>query len=344
MRKFIYVFVVLALLAVFVLIFAYINQEKLIDRFIENQSRGADFHYELLEDKESIVLVTVGTSAPLPSDRVQSCNAVFVNGKFLLFDVGEGALDKIEDLRLPMDRLDAVFISHWHSDHFADLPGLINRTWQMGRAQDLHVYGPSGTYRVASAIDSLFLDEIKYRVAHHGDQLMNPRYGSLVPHSIDSVGRDMMLVYDQDDVRVSVFKVNHSPVEPSFGYRIDYKGKSLVFSGDTSYEEQLAEYASGADILVHEVMQKDLIERASRLQDQLGRKRNATILRDVLDYHTTPAEAAQIAEKAKVKKLILSHLAPSPENPISRRLYKRGLDKIYKGTILLAEDGDVYTI
>lgn len=344
MKKFFYVFVVLALLTVFVLIFAYINQEKLIDRFIENQSRGAAFHYELLEDTASIALVTVGTAAPLPSDRVQSCNAVFVNGKFFVFDVGEGALDKMEDLRLPLDRIDAVFITHWHSDHFIDLPGLINRSWQLGRSQDIHVYGPIGLGRIASAIDSLLFDENKYRVAHHGKEIMNPQYSTLIPHSIDSVGQGMMVIYDQDDVKISVFAVNHSPVEPSFGYRVDYRGKSLVFSGDTSYEENLVGFAADADILVHEAMQKDFISKASKLQEGLGRKRNATILRDVLDYHSTPAEAAHIAEKAHVKKLILTHLAPSPGNPISRRFFRRGLDKIFKGPILLAEDGDIYTI
>jgi ribonuclease Z len=344
MKKFFYVFVVLALLTVFVLIFAYINQEKLIDRYIENQSHGADFHYELLDDKESIVLVTVGTAAPLPSDRVQSCNAVFVNGKFFVFDAGEGALDKMEDLRLPLDRIDAVFISHWHSDHFIDLPGLINRSWQLGRVQDVHLYGPIGSLRIASAIDSLLLDENKYRVAHHGKEIMNPEYSSLIPHAIDSVGGDMMVIYDQDDIKISVFNVNHTPVEPSYGFRVDYRGKSLVFSGDTSYEEKLADYADGADILVHEAMQKDFISRASKMQKEMGRNRNSTILTDVLEYHTTPAEAAQIAEKAQVKKLILTHLAPSPGNPISRRFFRRGLDKIFKGPILLAEDGDIYTI
>ena len=91
-------------------------------------------------------------------------------------------------------------------------------------------------------------------------------------------------------------------------------------------------------------MQKDFIGRAAKLQEEQGNIRNATILKDIVDYHSSSEDAAEVAAAAGVKKLILSHLAPSPENPISRRFYTQGLEDIYSGPILLAEDGDLYTI
>jgi ribonuclease Z len=344
MKKSLYILLILTLLAIFVAIFAYINQEKLIERFIENQAGNASFHNELLEDKESITLITVGTGAPLPSDRAQSCNVIIVNGKFFVFDLGEGSLEKLEDLRLPIDKVNAVFISHWHSDHFIDLPGLINRSWQLGRVNDLYVYGPKGVNRVVSAIDSLLVDENIYRMEHHGAHIMDPQYARGIPYEIDVSGNEMVVLYDQEGIKISAFSVSHEPVSPSYGFRVDYKGKSVVYSGDCSYDERLIEHAQGADILIHEAMQKDFISRASALQVKLGNTRNAQILKDVVGYHSTPQEAAQVAQKANVKKLILSHLAPAPGNPISRRFFNIGLDDIYKGPILLAEDGDIYTI
>lgn len=344
MKKTLYILIVLSLIAVFVLIFAYINQDKLIDRFIESQASNAELSFEPMADLDAITLVTVGTSAPLPSDRIQTCNAVFVNGKFFIFDVGEGAVEKLEDLKLPLADVSAVFISHWHSDHFIDLPGLINRSWQLGRNTDLHIYGPKGVHRVVNAIDSLLYDENRYRVDHHGSNIMDVKYASGVPHDIYAQENGMTVIYDEGGVTVSVFNLNHDPVEPNYGYRIDYKEKSLVYAGDCSYDERLVAYAQGADILVHEAMQKDFINRASKLQAEMGNTRNAQILVDIVDYHSTPEDAARIAEAAGVKKLILSHLAPVPENPISRRFYKNGLDEIYTGPILLAEDGDIYSI
>lgn len=91
-------------------------------------------------------------------------------------------------------------------------------------------------------------------------------------------------------------------------------------------------------------MQKDFIKRGSDLMKEMGNDRNAKILSDVLDYHATPQEAATVAQQAGVKKLILSHLAPVPENPISRRFFKRGLGDIYNGPIVLADDGDEHLI
>ena len=142
MRKFTYVILVFLLLLAFVGVFAFINQDKLVDRIVSRQSDAASFRYELMDKDDKIKLVTVGTGSPLPGQRVRSCNAVFVNGKFFVFDVGPGASRAIENLRLPMDKLSAIFITHWHADHYIDLPELVNRSWLLNRNNVLELYGP----------------------------------------------------------------------------------------------------------------------------------------------------------------------------------------------------------
>lgn len=298
---------------------------------------------DLLDDKDAFRLITVGTSAPIPSERAQTCNVIIANGKMFIFDLGEGSLDMLEDLRLPFTHAAEVFISHWHSDHFMDLPGFINRSWQMGRAETLNVYGPQGIDQIMRGIDSMLYTENRYRVAHHGEDIMDPRLSGADGVALPS-SPGTHTVYSDGVVTISATLVNHDPVDLSYAYRIDFGQRSVVLSGDCRYDERLVSFAQGADILVHEAMQKDLIARGSKYMKEIGNNRNAKILDDILDYHSTPADAAAVAQKAGVKKLILSHLVPVPENPISRRIFKRGLGDIYQGPIILADDGDQYLI
>jgi ribonuclease Z len=333
---------VLLVLAIFVGIFVFINQDKLIDKFIERQASNA-MQLDILNDTEDFRLITVGTSAPIPSDRAQTCNVIIANGKIFIFDLGEGSLEMLEDLRLPFVEATEVFISHWHSDHFIDLPGFINRSWQMGRSQPLTVYGPEGIDRIISGIDDMLATENSFRVAHHGPDIMNPAHAGATGVAL-SIDQGPQTVFSDGVVTISATLVNHDPVDLSYAYRIDVGDRSVVLSGDCSYDERLISFSQGADILVHEAMQKDFIARGSKLMKEIGNERNAKILDDILDYHSTPAEAATIAQQANVKKLILSHLVPVPENPISRRFFRRGLGDIFDGPIVLANDGDQYIV
>lgn len=331
------------ILATFIGVFAFINADKLIDRFIRQQAESVDFRTDLLE-APGMSLITVGTGAPIPSERVQSCNVIFVNGQFLVFDLGRGAASEIEKLRLPQQNITAVFISHWHSDHFMDLPHLINRSWQMGRANELPIYGPKPIDSILGGMRAMMHMEQHFREIHHGQEIMDQSLANGKANIIATEANIETVVYQKDGVVVTAFEVEHDPISPSLGFKISYEGKSIVLSGDTKKSEQVIKFSKGADILVHEAMQKDFILRAAELQKELGNTRNATMLYDIVDYHTTPLEAAEVADAANVKKLILSHLAPAPENTISRRFFTRGLDEVYSGPILLAEDGDIYTV
>ncbi len=344
MKKLGIVSLVLLLLVLFVAVFGYINQDKLVERFIIRQSSIANLRTQLLDRDGTIRLVSVGTGSPIPGRRNLSCNAVFVNGKFFLFDIGDGGASAIERLRLPLTEIEGIFITHWHADHFFDLPEIINRSWVRGREHNITVYGPEPIDSIMYGLNMFVATENQFRVDHHGDELMDFSKAKPIVKKIDLVNSDRMVVYDRDGVIITAFKVRHEPATPAFGYKIEFQDKSLVISGDTKKDDILIEMSRDADILLHEALSFDFIERAQKIQEDLGVARNARILADIMDYHTSPVEAAEIAESANVKKLILTHLGPAPENPISRTFYTSGMDDVYNGTILLAEDGDLFTI
>ena len=344
MKKVSYIGLILLLLVIFVAIFGFINQNKLIDRFVSRQSDAAAYRYDLLEEDDKIRLVTVGTGSPLPGNRVRSCNAVIINGHFFLFDVGPGSSLALENLRLPIDKLKAIFITHWHADHYMDLPELVNRSWLLNRQDSLFVHGPEGIDTVMSGLNMFIEPDNRFRLAHHGTEVVSPSTAYPIPVPIDTDDDGYAVVYEQDGILIEAFLVNHEPVSPSLGYRVSFNGKSLVFSGDTRQSDTVIKYAQGADILVHEALASDFLERAIKIQTENGNERNAAILKDLMSYHSTPVDAATVAEKAGVKRLILSHLGPAPENPISRRMFTSNMDDIYQGPILLAEDGDLFVI
>lgn len=341
-RSSIVILVTLMILIGFVAIFAYINQEKLIDRFVENRANNS-WRLELLEDTESLTLITIGTSSLLPSERAQTCNIVIANGEVLVFDLGQGSFSNIENLRIPFLKSTQIFISNWHSDHFIDLPAFINRGWLLGRKGKITISGPKGLDKIVDGIDSMLRTESQMRSQTHGTDHMDLTYMDIGKNVIESSTKQKM-VYQNGELTVSAINVGLATQMPTLAYKIEYKGKSIVISGDTPYDENMISFAAGADILLYGAMEKDLVERASRLQIESGNNRNATLLKNIIPRYSSPQDAARIAEKSSAKKLILTSLAPPPENPISRRVFKLGLDDIYQGPVLLAEDGDIFKI
>ena len=344
MKKLGIIALVLLVLALFIGVFGYINQDKLIERFIIRQSSAANLRHDLLVKDDAIRLVTVGTGSPIPGQRNLSCNAVFVNGKFFIFDIGDGSARNIEQLRLPLTKIEAIFITHWHADHYFDLPEIINRSWVRGRTNTISVYGPDPIDSIMHGLNMFVTPENQFRLDHHGPEIIDMSNANPIVNRVEINDSGEKAIYNKDDVVVTAFEVNHDPIDPAFGYKISFRGKSLVISGDTKKDARLIAVSKDADILLHEALSFDFIERAQKIQEEAGMSRNATILKDILDYHTSPVEAAEVAAAAGVKKLILTHLGPAPENPISRTFYTSGMDDIYEGPILLAEDGDLYII
>jgi len=315
----------------------------IIARQVNQLRKQNDRNEQLLADTERIRIYTVGTSSPMPGKRVQTGTAVIVNGHFFMFDVGDGVVRKAEDMGLPLDHLDGIFMTHWHSDHMMDLPRLINRSWLLGRTNDLHLYGPEGTDTLNQAINQYLQIENRHRVDHHGIDIMDISKARAIPHEFVLAGGSQKIIYQQDGITITAFDVNHEPIEPAVGYAIEYQGKKVIISGDTKKNELVQEMAQNADVLIHEVLMISFLKQMETELEARGMLRNQKIIHDIQDYHTAPAEVVEVAEQARVKKLVLHHFGPAPDYRVIKNLYKKELQG-FTGQIHFAKDGDVIVV
>ncbi|MDP4822152.1 MAG: MBL fold metallo-hydrolase [Saprospiraceae bacterium] len=318
------------------------TSDNVVSAIIERQIK-ANVTPEYVHDKENIVVVTVGTASPIPGERAQTGTAIFVNDYFFMFDVGAGVVQKSENMRLPLNELDGIFLTHFHSDHMIDLPNLINRSWLLGRKNELHIYGPDSLNTLVQAANDFLALENKYRVNHHGLDIMDISKAKGVPHEYHIPQNSKAVIFQQDGITITAFDVAHEPIEPAVGYAIEYKGKKVVLSGDTKRNDLVAEMAQGCDLLVHEVMLMSFQQLLEAELTKAGMDRTAKIIFDIQDYHTDTKEIAELAKNSNVKKLVINHLAPIPDNRILKKLYLEEL-KAFEGPIHFANDGDIFIV
>ena len=174
---------------------------------------------------------------------------------------------------------------------------------------------------------------------------MPPKWVEVTANTIAVVGTNTTVVYENDGVVVTAFNVNHPAIEPALGYKISFGGKSVVISGDTTATQTLVDQSMDADILVSEVMNMEVISMAENIYQENGYDDLAKIFADVQDYHISTTELGNLAEKAKVKTLVLTHLAPNLDNEgVMDTLYVKPISKLYSGEIILARDGDTIVL
>lgn len=291
-------------------------------------------------------LVLCGTGSPIADPaRAGGCAAIIANGSLFLIDTGPGSWENVQLWRLPRASLKAVLLTHFHSDHIGDLGEVNTQSWIAGRREPLAVYGPEGVNQVVEGFVTAYAFDDNYRVAHHGQEAMPREASQMQAHVVDLPGpTDVATVYEKDGIKITAFAVDHRPVTPAYGYRIDYAGRSVVISGDTMKSPNLAQHAKGADIIVHEALAANLISRISKDLGELGETRLAKLTSDITTYHATPAQAAETAKEAGARMLVLTHLVPAPPNRIVRRLFLEGVDAAWSGPVVLGEDGMLFSL
>lgn len=283
-----------------------------------------------------------GSGSPLPDpDRAGPCIGVIAGKHAFVFDTGSGSVRKLLRMGFPPDRLEAAFLTHLHSDHIDGLGELLLQAWVGGgRSTPLPVYGPAGVERVVAGFGEAYALDSGYRITHHGPKIARPGgFGGTAQVIADPAGNPpTAVVWDRDGVRITAIRVNHAPVSPAFGYRIDYKGRSMVVSGDTAYSPDLARAARGADVLFHEALQPRLIRVMERTLDRRGRKDAAQIMRDIPGYHTSPEDAARVAEAAAVRALVLYHLVPAVPRAVEPAFLGDARER-FSGRLEVGRDG-----
>ena len=284
-----------------------------------------------------------GSGSPMPDPtRAGPCTAVVAGRQLFVIDSGTGSTKNLSLMNLPPAEVSAIFITHYHSDHIADLGELMLQHWAGGAATSpVPVYGPTGVDKVVQGFEDAYTLDRGYRIAHHGPKVVPPDGFGGTPHpfAISKTGPNVTLI-DEPDLKVIAFPVDHEPVEPAVGYLFIYKGRKLLVSGDTAPSPRLEAAAQGADVLVHEGLAPNMVamQRAAALRH--GRANLAAIFQDILSYHTTPEQAAAIAERAHVRMLLFTHVIPPLPISALDGPYLGKSRQIFHGQIQVGRDGD----
>ncbi len=266
-----------------------------------------------------IIKVTLlGTGTPQPvMDRFGASILVQAGGKNLLFDAGRGCLQRLRQLKAENNTFDAVFFTHLHSDHIVGFPDFWLTGWLVSkRNKPLKVFGPKGTRQMTDYLQKAYQFDIGIR---EEDDKASPEGGELITTDIKEG-----VVYEEGGVKVIAFLVDHYPVVPAFGYRIEYGGHSVVLSGDTRYSENLIKFAKGTDLLVHEVaIASDTLKKSDPNYNRLM-------------HHTTPEQAGKVFNAVKPKLAVYSHIGRIYAYPTEEILPRT--KENYSGPVILGED------
>jgi ribonuclease Z len=323
-------------------------QRAIFDRAA--QAQAAAINAAPLAD-DAMRIAICGSSAPLPSDRrAKACAVVFAGGKFYVVDSGPESTENLVLWGIPLSGIGGVLLTHFHSDHIGDLGELNLQTWAGGRPSPLAVYGGPGIEEIVAGFNQAYRLDQGYRTTHHSDRVMPAATWPMIPHRVELEGEPTpaknrtALVLDDGSLRITAIEVDHAPIAPAYAYRFDYKGRSVVITGDLKYHAPLADAARGADVLVSEAIVPTMTQSLGKGATAAGRDRTAAIMHDIEDYHITPEQAARIANQAGVKLLAFYHLLPAPDGALARRLFAQGISEARQGDWTIAADGTLYTL
>jgi len=268
-------------------------------------------------DNLKIVLLGTGVGPPVNLQQYGASTLIEAGSVRLLFDCGRGTTLRLAQVGVPIGSINRVFLTHLHSDHVVQLPDLLLTGWVGGgRSVPLEVWGPEGTRDMMDHLQQAFAFDIHMR--RDVDEKAPGDGIKVMSHDIKEG-----VAFDQQGVKVTAFVVDHSPVVPAFGYRVDYRGHSAVLSGDTRVSDNLIRYAQGVDVLVHEVLDAQTVRGWFPNNPQAAAA--------ILAKHTTPEQAGGVFARVKPKLAIYSH-APNVERVISQTR------KTYSGPLQGAED------
>jgi ribonuclease BN (tRNA processing enzyme) len=284
----------------------------------------------LSQDKKRTRIILLGTKggpSVRTSGRSNPSTLILINDVPYIIDCGYGTSRRLLEAGVTLDRLRYIFVTHLHSDHSIEFGTLFYNAWIAGLSGRVDAYGPIGLRNMAQGFFNYQKFDIDTRVADEG----RPHPRSLIAvHEFRRPG----LVMHNDDVKVTSGRVRHPPITQAYAYRFDAKDRSVVVSGDTAYAPELAEFAKGADVLIHEVMYLPgvdaLLKRAAHNAKRL--------LEHLIASHTQPEEVGKIAAQAGVKTLVLSHLVPGDDSSITDEQWAEGARKHFKGRIIVGKD------
>jgi ribonuclease Z len=274
-----------------------------------------------------VTLLGTGAPPPLP-ERLGPSTLVEAGKEKLLFDAGRGATIRLTQISVPIGEINALFLTHFHSDHTSGIPDLWLTGWigryYGNRQRPFRIIGPKGTVSLMQNLERAYADDIRIRLADE----KNPIEGvEIAPSEYTSDG----VVYENNSVKVTAFEVDHGDlIKPAYGYRVDYDGRSAIISGDTRYSANLEKYAQGATLVIHEV--------AIANQEYYDK---TPIVKYVMAHHITPEEAGSLFARLQPKLAAYTHLvllgSPAYPTPKVADIERKTREK-YSGPLALGTD------
>jgi len=314
--------------------------EGFINRAVD---AGRDMSYF---EEDALHVITTGTGAPLPDPKRVGPQAVVVAGdQMLVFDTGPGSTRKLALTGLNIGETNALFLTHFHSDHISDLGEFMLQHWTgTGATEPLKIYGPPGVEEVVDGFLSAYRLDRQYRIDHHGGDVMPPTGFGGVAHTFD-LGTDLMsseVVYEEGDVQVIAFNVDHPPVVPAVGFRVNYKDRSVMITGDTIYSDSLIQHAMGADLMVSDALNHKMSQMVADAGQQMDNNLSS-VAEDIQESHIRPEEAAFVAKEAGVPLLMITHVLP-PVPDLLINPFLRDARAVFDGEIRMANDGTLISL
>lgn len=327
-------------------IVAYSQRATLLTSILERGLASRLLANEVAELEDGLHLALCGAGGPLPAPKASGpCVAVVAGQRLFVVDAGTDGVRNLGRMSYPAGTIGAVLLTHFHSDHLDGLGELGTIRWAAGdNRSPLPVYGPEGVQQVVDGFNTTYAQDFTYRHEHHGD-LVAPLSGAglvAMPFATPPMG-ELTVVLDDAGLKVEALAVNHFPVVPAVGYRFSYKGRSLLISGDTVKLENVRHFAEGVDLLVHEALSPKLIKMMGAQASGQGNQIMAKIASDILDYHASPADAAEVARDAGVGHLLYYHIVPPLVIPGQEMIFLDGAEDIFDD-YTIGEDGVSFSL
>ena len=290
----------------------------------------------LPEFHENMKVILLGTGTPRAFyGRAKSGVVILAGDKAFLVDCGGAVVDQLIQSGVMPQRISDVFITHHHYDHNSGFFDLFITSWRThitqnhvfeGRKGPMNVYGPTTTKQIIQKMRDSFDFDVALRINYN----LSSDQGANINYFESNEG----VVYEKDGMKVTAFEVDHRPVYPAIAYKFEYNDKSIVISGDTIPVDNMVKHSQNADLLIHEAYNKKWLDYLIEQNPN-----HAKALSNPAKYHTTTLEAAEIAKKASVKHLVLTHHIPAPTaNEEGEQSYIEGMKEIYGGEITVGRD------
>jgi ribonuclease Z len=335
----------LVAMVVIVLTAGFVFQRPISEAIFQRAARSLAGSDQLASLDDGLHVGLCGTGSPMPNPhRAGPCNVVIAGSQVFVVDMGENGNRNLNMMGISAAEVDALLLTHFHSDHIDGIGPLMLYHWTRGASTaPLPIHGPEGVEQVVAGLNAAYALDHSYRIAHHGEKVV-PRSGGGAQARPFAISGNSAVILQGGGLTVTAFKVDHDPIRPAVGYRFDYKGRALCISGDAAKSANLIATCKGADLIVHDALQPRLLEKVEAAFAAQGSANTAKIFHDIQDYHATPEQAAESAQAAGAQILVLSHLVPPLPYSYLYPAFLGDAPARFDGGIVVGEDGMLFSL